>query len=170
MHRRRGQRAHVWRRFAIVAEGASLLRCSSCCGRPGHPFGKSSGEGALNFKCSSYYKTINALLQLHPGMTTSFCFVPLERSVLLRTKKNAEGVAALLTRVEGRSSTEFEGRQLMLSFIAWIRGPLLQSACGRCQYRSSRKQCHESDSECKRDGRGSGDVGEWRKDTTRFVL
>ena len=54
-----------------------------------------------------------------------------KRSGLLRTKENDEGVAPLLTRVKGRSSTE--GRQLMLSFIAWIRGSLLQSACGRCQ-------------------------------------
>ena len=36
---------------------------------------------------------------------------------LPRTKENDEGVAALWTRVEGRSSTE--RRQLMLSFIAW---------------------------------------------------
>ena len=54
-----------------------------------------------------------------------------KRSGLLRTKENDEGVAVLLTRVEGRSSTE--GRQLMRSFFAWIRGSLLQSACGRCQ-------------------------------------
>ena len=88
-----------------MAEGATLLRCSSCCGRPGHPFGKSSGEGALNSECSSDYKTINALLQLHPGMTRSFFFCAAQkRSRLLRAKeKFDEGVAALLTRVEGRS-------------------------------------------------------------------
>ena len=44
MHRRRGQRpicggAELRNR---VAEGASLLRCSSCCGRPGHPLGKAA--------------------------------------------------------------------------------------------------------------------------------
>ena len=115
-----------------MAEGASLLRCSRCCGRPGHPFGKGSGKGVLNSECSSYHKTINALLQLHPGMT-SFFFVPLKKEWSATNEGNAEGVAALLTRVEGRSSTEFEGRQLMLSIITWIRGSLLQSACGRCQ-------------------------------------
>ena len=67
------------RSFAIVPGGASLLRCSSCCGRSGHPFEKSSGEGALNSKCSSYYKTINALLQLHPGKTRSFFFCGAEK-------------------------------------------------------------------------------------------
>ena len=77
-----------------------------------------------------------------------------KRSGLLRTKESDEGVAALLMRVEGRSSTE--GRQLMLSFFAWIRGSLLQSAYGRCQYRSSWKQRHNLDSECRQDGRGSG--------------
>ena len=120
------------RSFAIVAEGSSLLRCSNCCGRPGHPFGKSTGEGALNSECSSYYKTINALLQLHSGMTRSFFFVPLKKESSAASEgTDDEGVAALLTRVEGRSSTA--GQQLMLSFIAWIRGSLLQSACGRCQ-------------------------------------
>ena len=43
-------------------------------------------------------------------------------------------------------------------------------ASGRCQRRSSRKQRHDSDSECRRDGRGSGDVGEWCNESTRFVL
>ena len=56
-----------------------FARCSSCCGRPGHPFGKSSSEGALDSECSSYYKTTNALLQLHPGMTRTFFFVPLKK-------------------------------------------------------------------------------------------
>ena len=72
---------------------------SSCCGRPGHPFGKSSGEGALNSECSSHYKTINALLQLHPriGWLGVSFLCRSKRSGLLRTKENAEGVAALLT-------------------------------------------------------------------------
>ena len=106
-------------------------------------FGKSSGEGALNSECSSYYKTINALLQLHPGVTRNFFLCRSKRSGLLRTKENGEGVAPLLTLVEGRSSTEV--RELMLSFIAWIRGSLfqMQSACGRCQWRSSRRHCHD---------------------------
>ena len=134
--------------FAIVAETSelrSLLRCSSCCERSGHPFGKSSGEGALNSECSSYHKMIDALWQLHPGMTRSFIFLCHSKRSGLLTKENDEGEAALLIRVEGRSSTV--GRQLMLSFIAWIRGSLLQSAWGRCQWRSSRKQHHYSDSE-----------------------
>ena len=72
-----------------------------------------------------------------PGNDQEFPFFVCrsKRSGLLCTKENNKGVAALLARVEGRSSTE--GRQLMLSFIAWIRGSLLQNACGRCQSRSS---------------------------------
>ena len=58
---------------------ASLLE-SLRNARPRHPFGKSSGEGALNSECSSYYKTINALWLLHPGMTRSFFLcVPLKK-------------------------------------------------------------------------------------------
>ena len=54
-----------------------------------------------------------------------------KRIGLLCTKENDEGVASLLTRAEGRSSTE--GWQLVLFFIVWIRGSLLQSACASCQ-------------------------------------
>ena len=54
-----------------------------------------------------------------PGNDQEFLFFALlkkARSLLRRSaKENDEGVAALWTRVEGRSSTE--GRQL--SFIAW---------------------------------------------------
>ena len=59
-----------------------------------------------------------------------FC-VPLKKESSATSEGKRWGVAALLTGVEGGSSTE--GQQLMLSFIAWIRGSLLQSACGRCQ-------------------------------------
>ena len=114
----------------------SLLRCSSCCGRPGHPFGRSSGEGsgALNSECSSYYKTINALLQLHPGMTRSFCHGAAQKGVVCYKRRKSLRVWLLCwVNRECRWSTEFEVRQLMFSFIAWIRGSLLQSACGRCQ-------------------------------------
>ena len=57
-----------------------------------------------------------------PGNDQAFLFLCVccsKRSGLLRMKENNEGMAALL-RVEGRLSTE--GRQLMLFFIAWIRG------------------------------------------------
>ena len=99
MHRSRGQRpvcggaSQSWRK-----ELRTSLRCSSCCGRPSHPFGKSSGEGALNSECSSYYKTINALWQLHQGIL----FVPLIKGWSATYEaENDEGVAALLTRVDG---------------------------------------------------------------------
>ena len=51
-----------------------------------------------------------------PGNDQEFLFFVCrsKRSRLLRPKENDEGVAALLTRVEGRSSTE--GRQLMASY------------------------------------------------------
>ena len=49
-----------------------------------------------------------------------FCVCRSKRSGLLCTNENDEGVAALLTRVEGRSSTE--ERQLMLSFFALSEG------------------------------------------------
>ena len=58
-------------RSFLASDVASLLELLR---KPGHPFGKSSGEGALNSECSSYYKRINALWQLHPGMTRSFFF------------------------------------------------------------------------------------------------
>ena len=75
-----------------MAEGASLLRCSSCCRRPGHPFGKSRSEGALNSECSSYYKTINAHLQLNPGMTRSFFFlVPLKKELFATNEEKRRG-------------------------------------------------------------------------------
>ena len=132
MHRRRGH--HPVRGGAELRDRGGRSFAASLLELARRLLGKSSGEGALNSECSSYFKTINALWQLHPGMTRCFFFLCVcrsKRSGLLRTKENDEGVAAVLTRVEGRSSTE--GRQLILSFIVWIRGPLLQSACSRCQ-------------------------------------
>ena len=106
MHGRRGQRpvcggAELRNRGgrSFVASLLEWLRNA----RPRYPFGKSSGEGALNSECSSYYKTINALWQLHPGITRNFSFLCRSKTGLLGAKENDEGVAALLTRVEGQS-------------------------------------------------------------------
>ena len=148
----------VERSFAIVAEGSSSLRCSSRYGTPGHGnlLGKAAVKepwtpnAALTTKRSMRF---GSSTREWPGVSF-FCAAQKGVARLLRTKENDVGVAALLTRVEGRSSTE--GRQFMQSFFAWIRGSLLQGACGRCQQRSSRKQRSDSDSECRQDGRGSG--------------
>ena len=127
MHRRRGQRPVCGGACGASQSWRKELRYSSCCGRPGHPFRKSSGEEALNSECSSYYKTINALLQLHPGMTRSFFFLCAAQKgvVCYKGEGKDEGVAALLAC--GGSIVDWRTtRQLALSFIAWIRGSLLQ--------------------------------------------
>ena len=114
-------------------KGALLLRYSSRCGTPGH--GTLLGKAAVK-KPWTPNAALTTKRSMRFGSSTwewpgVFFLCRSKRSGLLRTKENDEGVAALLARVEGRSLTE--GRQLMLSFFGWIRGLLLQSACGRCQ-------------------------------------
>ena len=75
------------------------------------PFFKISSE------CSSYYRTINALWQLHPGNDRHEFFRAAQDKWSAKYKGNDDAVAALLERVElqGRSSTD--GRRLMPSFL-----------------------------------------------------
>ena len=75
------------------------------------PFFKISSE------CSSYYRTINALWQLHPGNDRHEFFRASQDKWSAKYKGNDDAVAALLGRVElqGRSSTD--GRRLMPSFL-----------------------------------------------------
>ena len=79
------------------------------------PFFKISSE------CSSYYRTINALWQLHLGNDRQELFRAAQDQWSAKYKGNDDAVAALLERVElqGRSSTD--GRRLMPSFL-WATG------------------------------------------------
>ena len=99
-------------------------------------------------------------------MTRIFFLRRSKRSRLLRGKENVEGVAALLTRVEGRSSTEDDSLwSFSLHGSEGRSSKVLVAAAS-----STPKQHHDSESECRRDGRGSGDVGAWRNESSRFVL
>ena len=72
----------------------------SSCGRPGHPFGKNSGESGPELRMQLLLQHDQCALAAPPGNDQEFLFLcRSKRSGLLRTKENDEGVAALLTPV-----------------------------------------------------------------------
>ena len=96
-----------------VAEGQATLLGEAAVNEPLTPNAALTTKRSMRFGSST---------RESPGV--SFC-VSLKKE-WSATNDNDQGVAALLARVEGRSSTE--GRRLMLPFIALIRGSLLRSA------------------------------------------
>ena len=111
--------AGVFRSFVAQWQTVPRLACRRMA-RQATLFGKAAIKEPffkISSECSSYYRTINALWQLHPGNDRHEFFRAAQDKWSAKYKGNDDAVAALLERVElqGRSSTD--GRRLMPSFL-----------------------------------------------------
>ena len=174
MHGRRGQRPVCGGAELRNRGGRSFVASfleSSRNARPRHPFGKSSGEGALNFECSSYYKTINALWQLHPGMTRSFFFfVPLKKEWSATHEGERWGCGC---SVDGCGGSIVDWRTAAYALFLCMDQRVAPPKCLWQMPVALQSEAAPRFGQWVQTGRTwkwSIDVGWWRTESTRFVL